>query len=56
MISETKLDSSFPKTQFYMKSCSKAYLLDRGDKGGRYHAIFKGRDFTETNSTSLSQA
>ena len=34
MISETKLDSSFPNTQFYMKSYSKPYRLDRTSKGG----------------------
>ena len=34
MISETKLDSSFPIAQFYMKSYSKPYRLDRNSKGG----------------------
>ena len=34
MISETKLDSSFPDAQFYMKSYSKPYRLDRNSKGG----------------------
>ena len=34
MISETKLDSSFPNTQFYMKSYSKPYWLHRDSKGG----------------------
>ena len=34
MISETKLDSSFPNAQFYMKSYSKPYMLDRNSKGG----------------------
>ena len=34
MISETKLDSSFPNAQFYMKSYSKPYRLDRNSKGG----------------------
>ena len=34
MISETKLDSSFPNTQFYMKYYSKTYRLDRNRKGG----------------------
>ena len=34
MISETKLDSSFPNAQFYMKSYSKPYRLDRNGKGG----------------------
>ena len=33
MISETKLDSSFPNIQFYMKSYSKPYRLDRTSKG-----------------------
>ena len=32
MISETKLDSSFPNAQFYMKSYSKPYRLDRNNK------------------------
>ena len=35
MISETTLDSSFPNAQFYMKSYSKPYKLDRTSKGGR---------------------
>ena len=34
MISETKLDSSFPNDQFYMKSYSKPYRLERNSKGG----------------------
>ena len=34
MISETKLNSSFPNAQFYMKSYSKPYRLDRNSKGG----------------------
>ena len=34
MISETKLDSSFPNAQFYMNSYSKPYRLDRNCKGG----------------------
>ena len=32
MISETKLDSSFPNAQLYMKSYSKPYRLDRTSK------------------------
>ena len=34
MISETKLDSSFPNAHFYMKSYSKPCRLDRNSKGG----------------------
>ena len=34
IISETKLDSPFPNAQFYMKSYSKPYGLDRNSKGG----------------------
>ena len=34
MISETKLDPSFPNAHFYMKSYSKLYRLDRTSKGG----------------------
>ena len=34
MISEIKLDYSFPNSQFYMKSYSKPYRLDRNSKGG----------------------
>ena len=33
MISETKLDSSFPNAQFYMKYYSKPYKLDTNSKG-----------------------
>ena len=34
MISKKKLNSSFPETQFYMKSYSKPYRLDGNNKGG----------------------
>ena len=34
MISETKLDSSFPDTQLYMKSYSKPYRLNKNSNGG----------------------
>ena len=34
MISETKLDISFPDAQFCMKSYSKPYGLDRNSKEG----------------------
>ena len=34
MILETKLDSSFLNVQFYLKSYSKPYRLDRNSKGG----------------------
>ena len=34
MISETKLNSSFPVAQFYMESCCQSCRLDRTDKGG----------------------
>ena len=34
MISERKLDSSFADAQFYAKSYSKPYRLDRNSKGG----------------------
>ena len=34
MISETKLNSSFPNAQFYVKSYSKPYRLDRTSKAG----------------------
>ena len=34
MFSETKLDSSFPNAQFYMKSHSKPYRRDRTSKEG----------------------
>ena len=34
MISETKLDFSFPNAQFYMKSHSQSYRLDKNSKGG----------------------
>lgn len=33
MISETKLNSSFPEAQFYMESYSKPYRLDRSSNG-----------------------
>ena len=34
MISETKLDESFPKSQFFMKGFSSPYRLDRNCNGG----------------------
>ena len=34
MISKTKLDSSFPDVQFYMKSYTKLYRLDGNSKRG----------------------
>ena len=35
MISETKLDSSFPKGQFHLYGFSEPYRLDRNGNGGR---------------------
>ena len=34
MISETKLDSSFPKGQFHLHGFSEPYRLDRNENGG----------------------
>ena len=34
IISEIKLDFSFPSAQFYMKTYSRPYRLDRNNKGG----------------------
>ena len=34
MVSETKLDSSFPDAQFLINGYSKPYRLDRNGKGG----------------------
>ena len=34
MISETKLDVSFPTSQFYINGYTSRYRLDRNDKGG----------------------
>ena len=34
MISETKLDSSFPKEQFHLHGFSEPYSLDRNGNGG----------------------
>ena len=34
LISETKLDSSFPKAQFYVKGYTEPYRLDRNKNGG----------------------
>ena len=34
MISETKLDVSFPTSQFYINGYTSPYRLDRNDKGG----------------------
>ena len=34
LISETKIDSTFPTSQFLMNGYSNIYRLDRNDKGG----------------------
>lgn len=34
MLSETKLDSSFPEGQFFIDGYTKPYRMDRNDKGG----------------------
>ena len=34
LISETKIDGTFPTSQFLINSCSNVYRLDRNDKGG----------------------
>ena len=34
MISETKLDATFPSNQFFIQGYSTVYRLDRNDKGG----------------------
>ena len=34
LISETKIDSTFPTSQFLMSGYSNIYRLDRNDKGG----------------------
>ena len=34
MISETKLDTTFPTNQFFIQGYSTVYRLDRNDKGG----------------------
>ena len=34
MISETKLDDSFPEAQFYIEGCRTPFRLDRNKHGG----------------------
>ena len=41
MISETKIDETFPKGNFLIEGLSTPYKLDRDFKGGRDHVIFK---------------
>ena len=41
IISETKLDCSFPNAQFYMKSYLKPYRLDKNSKGGGIIVYFR---------------
>ena len=43
MISETKIDESFPKGNFLIEGFSTPYRLDRDSKGGGDHVICKGR-------------
>ena len=43
MISETKIDESFPKGNFLIEGFSTPYRLDRDSKGRGDHVIFKGR-------------
>ena len=47
MISNTKLDSSFPEAQYYMKSYSKPHRLDRNSKGGCI-ILYVREDFQST--------
>ena len=37
MISETKLDASFPTGQFHIQSFSELYKLDKNNNGGGLH-------------------
>ena len=39
MISETKLDDSFPEAQFYMESFRTPFRLDRSKHGGGIHSF-----------------
>ena len=41
LISETKIDNTFPTSQFLMSSYSSIYRLDRNDKGGRIMLFVK---------------
>ena len=45
MISETKLDSSFPKGQFHLHGFSEPYRLDRNGNGGGI-LVFIGEDIS----------
>ena len=48
MISETKLDSPFPQTQFCMNGFSKPSSVDRNNKGLKGGDIlYKRRDYIE---------
>ena len=43
MLSETKLNSSFPQAQFYIEGYSKPYRLDRDRNGGGLILFIKER-------------
>ena len=45
LISETKIDSSFPTAQFQIYS---AYRLDRNVNGWRYTSLYSGRHNIQT--------
>ena len=41
MISETKLDDSFPEAQFYIEGFRAPFRLDRNKHGGVYYYTFE---------------
>ena len=41
MVSETKLDTTFPTNQFFIQGYSTVYRMDRNDKGGGIMLFFK---------------
>ena len=41
MISEIKLDATFPTNQFFIQGFSTVYRLDRNDRGVGYHFSFR---------------
>ena len=44
MLSETKLDLSFPPAQFYIDGQAKPYKLDRDQQGGGYMLFVRIRN------------
>ena len=53
MISETKLDSSFPTGQFQIHGCSEPYRFDRNENGGRIFVFIRENAPTKLTESQM---